>query len=224
MTGLPRVVTFDVNGTLSDLAPLADRLAEVGARPELLPVWFAGVLRDGLGLTAAGGYADFAGVASGALTTLLSTEAAVDRPVHDAVEHVVAGFGGLDVHPDVPGGMRALADAGSRLITLTNGSAESTAGLLDRAGLGNLVERCLSVAAVRRWKPAPEPYLYAARECDADPGAMMLVAVHPWDVDGAHRAGLRACWLNRDGATYPPHLTAPDITVSAVPELAAALA
>ena len=31
----------------------------------------------------------------------------------------------------------------------------------------------------------------------------MLVAVHPWDIDGASRAGLVTAWLNRSGGPYP---------------------
>jgi len=43
----PSVVVFDVNETLSDMAPMAERFAEVGA-PELAArLWFAVLLRDG---------------------------------------------------------------------------------------------------------------------------------------------------------------------------------
>jgi 2-haloacid dehalogenase len=51
----------------------------------------------------------------------------------------------------------------------------------------------------------------------------MLVAVHPWDIDGAHRAGMRTAWLNREGAPYPAVHTSPEITVNSLPELAEAL-
>jgi 2-haloacid dehalogenase len=49
----------------------------------------------------------------------------------------------------------------------------------------------------------------------------MLVAVHPWDVDGAARAGLATAWVDRDGAPYPAYFTAPDLTVGSLTELAA---
>ena len=52
------------------------------------------------------------------------------------------------------------------------------------------------------------------------PADATLVAVHPWDIDGAARAGLRTAWINRTGALYPAHLTAPDRTVATVAELA----
>ena len=37
---------------------------------------------------------------------------------------------------------------------LTNGSAASAEGLLERAGIADPVERNLDVSAVGRWKPA----------------------------------------------------------------------
>jgi 2-haloacid dehalogenase len=73
------------------------------------------------------------------------------------------------------------------------------------------------------WKPAPGSYLYAAAECGVAAGELMLVAVHPWDVDGAARAGLATVWLNRTGAPYPSYLTAPDLAVGSLPELATRL-
>ncbi len=49
----PSVIVFDVNETLSDMAPLAARFADVGAPDLLAKVWFASVLRDGFALAAA---------------------------------------------------------------------------------------------------------------------------------------------------------------------------
>ncbi len=64
-------------------------------------------------------------------------------------------FAELDVHPDVAEGMHRFAQAEARMVTLSNGAAEVAEKLLERAGLADLVERCLSLDEVRRWKPAP---------------------------------------------------------------------
>jgi 2-haloacid dehalogenase len=48
----------------------------------------------------------------------------------------------------------------------------------------------------------------------------MLVAVHPWDVDGAARAGLRTAWIDRGGSRYPTHLLAPELTATSITDLA----
>jgi len=218
----PEVVVFDVNETLSDLTPMGQRFVDIGAPELLAKVWFASLLRDGFALTAVGSSEGFATLAEGALRGVL-TGVALDRNVDDAVEHVMAGFPTLPVHPDVPDGVRALRKLGLRLVTLSNGSTEVAERLLSEAGVRDQFERLMSVEQAGVWKPAPGAYDYAARSCDVPPAAMMLVAVHPWDIDGAARAGLRTAWLNRLDALYPPYFSAPDCTAASLPELAAKL-
>ncbi|NUQ98654.1 MAG: hypothetical protein HOY79_19570 [Streptomyces sp.] len=46
----PLLLVFDVNETLSDLAPLRHRFEDFGASADLMPLWFAGILRDGFAL------------------------------------------------------------------------------------------------------------------------------------------------------------------------------
>lgn len=216
------VIVFDVNETLSDMSPMAARFADVGAPEHLAKLWFASLLRDAFALTAAGTAEGFATLADGALRTVLAG-VDLDRDVDGAVEHVLAGFMELSVHDDVPDGVRALRADGLRLTTLSNGSASVAEGLLGRAGLRDEFERILSVEQAGVWKPAPGSYAYAARECGADPADMVLVAVHPWDIDGAARAGLATAWINRTGAPYPGYATPPDHTVAGLDELAPAL-
>jgi 2-haloacid dehalogenase len=220
----PRVLALDINETVSDLSGLIPRLEEVGARGHLLQTFFASALRDGFALTAAGGYADFATVAQASLRSLLAAEPSVSRDPGDAAAHVLAGMAELSLHEDVRPGLERLDRAGIRLVALTNGSADTTRQLLERGGVASHVERCLSVEEVHRWKPAPEPYRMAAERCGVEAEEMMLVAVHPWDVHGAKRAGLRAAWINRDGASYPEHLIPPDLSCPGFDALADALA
>ena len=223
MTAPLSVIVFDVNETLSDMSPMGGRFAAVGAPRELSPVWFASLLRDGFALAAAGDNQGFAGIGAAVLRELFAG-VELDRPLEDAVQHVMDGFGSLGVHPDVPGGIRPLADAGFRLVTLSNGSARIAGKLLDDAGIRDAFEALLSVEDAPAWKPARSSYEYAAAATGAAPGEMMLVAVHPWDIHGAARAGLRTAWLNRSGHGYPAHFAAPDVTVAALTELPAALA
>lgn len=216
----PAVVIFDVNETLSDQSSLRDRLVEVGAPADLLPEWFNGVLRDGMALTAAGGYADFAELARAGLRALLPARAGLS-PSEELIEHVVAGFHRLDVHPDVAGGVRALHGTGIRLLTMTNGSTEITEALLDRAGLREYFDLHLDVRGPRRWKPAPAAYQYAVEKAGVAADQAMLVAVHPWDVDGALRAGLRGGWIRRGRSVsaYPAAMVAPTINANDLVEL-----
>jgi 2-haloacid dehalogenase len=219
----PTVVVFDVNETLSDMSPMADRFARVGAPPDLAVTWFASLLRDGFALTAAGQQARFADIGRGLLRGMLrdhGAEGREDETVDEAVERVMAGFLELGVHPDVPDGIRAMADCGLRLVTLSNGSASVAEGLLARAGLRDRFEACLSVDDAGRWKPHPDAYAYAAQQCGVRAAEMVLVAVHPWDIDGAHRAGLRTAWVNRQAGPYPEHFSRPDVQAPDLVDLA----
>lgn len=220
----PLAVALDVNETLSDMTPLADRFEQVGAPVHLQATWFAGVLRDGFALTAAGGHAEFATVARAALLSLLSGLDGLKLGPAEAAEFVLSGLPELPLHPDVRPGLERMHASGIRSITLTNGSAESSRALLERGGAAGFVEQRLSVEAVGRWKPAPEPYLYAAQRCRVRPEQMMLVAVHPWDVDGARRAGLTTCWINRADSAYPEPFRPGDLECRDFIELADALA
>ena len=213
------VIVFDVNETLSDMAPMADRFADIGAPPHLASLWFAALLRDAFALTAAGSTERFATFAADGVRSVLHG-VECNRSVDEAVQHVLDGFQDLPVHPDVPDGVRALRATGRRLVTLSNGGTAVAEGLLRRAGLRDEFERVLSVEQAGVWKPAPGSYAYAARECGVEPAQMLLVAVHPWDVDGALRAGLGGCWLNRTGAPYPSYCREPTYTVASLPELA----
>ncbi len=214
----PSVVVFDVNETLSDMASLGARFEQVGAPASLRATWFASVLRDGFGLTAAGAPLPFGQIAAGVLAPVLAEAGVAD--VDAAVDHVMAGMQELEVHGDVPEGVRALHGAGLTLITLTNGATATTDGLLTRAGLREHFDRLLSVEDAGAWKPARAAYEHAVRETGRPAGELLLVAVHPWDIDGAARAGMQTAFVNRTGRPYPGYFTAPTHTVAALPELA----
>lgn len=215
----PSLVVFDVNETLSDMSPLAVRFEEVGAPNLMAPTWFAELLRDGFALTVCGVAEPFARLAAETLRLKLESQD-LDRDLDEAVEHVLSGFAGLALHPDVPEGLNALADLGVRLVTLSNGSAQVAQTLLEHAGVRPLFERLLSVEEAGIWKPASGAYDYALAECGVDAEDAMLVAVHPWDINGAARAGLGTAWVNRAEGRYPAYFTAPDLSVTSLPELA----
>ncbi len=214
----PVVVVFDVNETLSDLAPMRDRFADIGLDPLLVRAWFAGALRDGMALAAHGDRAPFAELARESLRAVLLESG---RPVdEEGVEHVMAGFLALPVHPDVVPGMRALHAAGVRLVTLSNGAVAVAERLLEAAAVADVVEQMLSVEQAGFFKPDPRAYAFAVESCGIDPGDAMLVAVHPWDTDGALRAGLQAAWVNRGDGHHPACFREPTLTVASLVELA----
>ena len=210
MPGQLDVVVLDVNETLSDMEPLRARFTDVGAPAHLLDTWFASTLRDGFALAASGAARPFPQVAAAVMRGLLSQCPGLRVPLEPAVGQVLAGFPELDVHPDVPAGLRLLVAGGLRLVTLTNGSLTQSQGLLERAGLAALVEQRLSVDDAGRWKPHPDAYAYAARQCGVPLERCAMVAVHPWDLWGASQVGMTTGWVDRQGSPWPEVFTAPD--------------
>jgi 2-haloacid dehalogenase len=69
------------------------------------------------------------------------------------------------------------------------------------------------------WKPHPDSYAAAAAALHAAPEQLTMVAVHPWDLDGAGRAGYRTVWINRHGSPWPDSLRRPDHEVPSFTEL-----
>ncbi|WP_105034565.1 haloacid dehalogenase type II [Cryobacterium aureum] len=213
------VIVFDVNETLSDMSPMEERFVEVGAPGYLARIWFASLLRDGFALAAAGSRAKFSVVGAEMLHAVF-LDVSLARPLDEAVAHVLHGLGELKLHSDIVGGVRALTDAGYRLATLSNGSAELAQNLLSAAAIRADFEALLSVEDAPAWKPVGTAYHYAADVLGVQPADMLLVAVHPWDIHGAAQAGLRTAWLNRTGAIYPSYFATPDYTAPTLSELA----
>ena len=185
-------------------------------------LWFTSVLRDGLALAAAGSIDTFAHIGAETLRGLVAN-LSIDRDIDAAIDHVLEGFMALRSTPTSPaafGPCGLPACAWSPCPTAPPPSADA---LLGSAGLRAEFERLLSVEDAGAWKPAPGAYQYAGRMCGTALADMVLVAVHPWDIDGAARAGMATAWLNRTGLPYPGHFTPPAHTIESLEELAGVL-
>ncbi len=214
----PRIVAFDVIETLFDTKPLDPLLSSTGLPEGSLPVWFARFLRDAFALEVIGEYRPFREVAAASLQALLLEHRLEGES--EKIDKVLSGFADLPPHPDVRPAFQALRDAGVRIITLTNGSAETTGKMLAKAGLEGFVEQTLSIDQVKHWKPARAVYLYAAKAMKVEPHEMALIAAHDWDTGGAGRAGLSTGGIMRAGKHFSTALPAPDVVGNTLVEVA----
>jgi 2-haloacid dehalogenase len=218
MSRRPAVVAFDVIETLMSLEPLRGRLTDIGQPPPLLEAWYTRTLRDGMALSATGDFARFTDVAEAALHALTHFTISDEQAAH-----VMAGFPELPAFPDALPAITTLTEAGVRVACLTNGSASLVSSFLDRAGLGSLVVRVVSVEEVYRWKPAGVVYRYAAEVLGVSPDLMAMVAAHDWDCHGAKRAGLTTGWVSRKSGGFGAPFAAPDVVGEDLTEVAAKL-
>lgn len=216
MTG---TLVFDVNETLSDLSPMGRAFESVGAAPELAATWFASVLRDGFALQVTGDTAEFSAIAGECARIALAGQR-LTVSLEEAVTAVLSALRSLRVHDDVVPGIRALHESGYRLVTLSNGAATLAESLMTGAGIVDCFDLLLTVEGRSGWKPAPASYARLADELKEPLSELTLVAVHPWDIHGASRAGMGTVWLSRDGGRYPAHFARPTRTVASIGALA----
>ena len=216
----PTLLVFDVNETLSDMSPMGQRFEDVGAPAHLAKTWFAGLLRDGFALTAVNASEPFARLAAEALRISLHGLSLNREHRGRRSSTSWPGSPASGCMPMSRTGSSALSGLGIRLVTLSNGAASVAEELFDRAGIRDHFEALLSVEQAGTWKPAAGAYAYALEQCGVDPMDAMLVAVHPWDIDGAARAGLATAWIDRTGGPYPGYFRTPDLAPRSLVELA----
>ena len=206
---MPRVIVFDVNETLLDVSALAPHFERLFGDARVLREWFATVLLYSEVLTLAGPYAPF-GAIGGAAVEMMAAARGVTITPGDRTA-LVTGMLTLPPHPEVIDSLALLRDAGFRLAALSNSAADALTRQLDHADLSPFFEKVLSVGDVQRFKPAPEPYLHAARQLGVEPADMRMVAAHAWDVHGAMRAGCAGAFVARPGQALFPLTPPPDI-------------
>ena len=213
----PEVVAFDAIGTMFPLDPMRPSLMALGLPSAGLETWYATAVRDALALTASGDFKPFFTVMEGALDQVLGEQDLA--PPRAARQALLAQFKHLPARRDARNALCLVAQAQMRPILLTNGSEASTKFLLRQAGLAGLVERIVSVEDIKLFKPRSEVYAHAARQCRVRLSRMALIAVHPWDINGAKAAGCIGAYVTAD-RPFVSTMRAPDLQA---PSLSAAV-
>jgi 2-haloacid dehalogenase len=207
-----RVIVFDVNETLLNVRHLEPMFESAFGDRGALKEWFSLLLLHSEAATLAGPYFDFGTLAMAALDMLGASRQVTLSGRHK--EEVLQGILSLPPHKEVAGALGKLRGAGFRLVTLTNSSQKTVEQQNRNAGSSEFFERNFSVDAIRRYKPAPEPYRMVASELNLPPDRLRLVAAHAWDVMGAMQAGCAAAFVSRPGRVLFPLTPAPDIVGS----------
>lgn len=204
-----RVIAFDVNETLLDLRALdavfEDTLGDRAFRPQ----WFQTMLQLAFVGTITGRYVDFTAAQHAALRVIAARGAI--RVSAEQSERIVGAMRRLPAHPDAVPALDRLRGAGRTLITLTNSPLDVVEDQLRFAGIRDRFAHVTSADEVKRLKPAPEPYRYAAERAGTDVGGLRLVAAHAWDIAGALAAGAAAAFVKRPGMALDPEGQRPDV-------------
>lgn len=207
---MPRVIVFDVVETLLDLSALDPFFADLFGDPSAREAWFTQLLQNALVSTVVGEYRNFEVLGLSALT-MLAEKRGVEVSLADRARlqgHLLK----LPAHPDALPALERLREEGYRLATLTNSVGLAGESELRFAGLRDFFEQALSADSVKRLKPAPEPYRYAAEKLGVEPGGFWMVAAHAWDMAGAANAGCHTAFVGRPSQGLDPGAPKPDVT------------
>jgi len=140
--------------------------------------------------------------------------------IDDAYALFYATRNEVELYADVVESLPSIARR-HRIVALTNGTAD-----LRHIGLMDHFQGVVFARDVGCAKPDRRIFAHACELLGVDAGSVWHVGDDvDLDVVGAHHAGLRAVWLNRDGREWPyPGGPQPDLTVRDLAELDAWLA
>lgn len=217
----PKMVAFDIIGTVFPLEPLRPSIVALGLPAAGLEGWFAAGCRDAFAMAAVGDFAPFKTVLEAALDVVLA-EQGLDAPASKR-QALVDQLATLDARDGAREAFMLLADVGIAVMALSNGAKSATGALLERSGLIDLVQDVVSVDEVKLAKPRGEVYAHAAQKAGIDRAELALVAAHPWDINGAASAGLVTAYLAAD-RPYSRVMRKPDIEALTLPEIGRQLA
>ena len=198
---------FDIFGTVLDLTgslegPTGRFLEELGSDltgAEFYPQWRARQrieqFQDSLIMLGHSGYLE---TCRRALAYALRANGIEFEP--EQVERFMSVWQDLSPYPDSLEGLGRLSGK-YRLVALSNGEP----GYLSHLARNRIrfdFDRIISVNEAGAFKPHPSVYRTAARLLDAEPGEVMMVAAHSFDIMGARACGFRGAYVNRYNLPY----------------------
>lgn len=217
---------FDAYGTLFDVNSAARRVAAEPGQDRLAAVWpqlAADWRRKQLDYswlrTIADRHCDFWQVTQDALDWAMAA-AGLDDPALRT--RLLALYWEIEAYPEVHAMLRTLKDRGLHTAILSNGAPDMLRAAVTIAGLTDLLDDVLSVAAVQVFKPHDRVYDLVGERFQCRRDAVLFASSNGWDAAGAAGYGFRTVWVNRDGAPMdrlyatPQHVM-PDL--SSLPEL-----
>lgn len=213
-----RSYIFDAYGTLFDVhAAISRHRSRVGADAERISeLWRTKQLEYTWTLTAMGRYEDFERLTERSLDYALSRFGKNDPALR---ADLLASYQQLDAYPDAKDTLAALKQSGAKTGILSNGSPKMLENAVNAAGLAEMLDHCLSVHELARYKPRREVYETVTSAVQAKPEEIVFVSSNRWDIAGAANFGFKPVWVNR--AKLPDEY--PDLKPLAVIDALAAI-
>ncbi len=131
----------------------------------------------------------------------------------DGVDEFMQVYMDLQPYPDAIEGLRSLG-ARYKLVALSNGEQWYLERLLEN-NVPVEFDAIISVDQVGAFKPAPGIYRKAVQRLKCEPGEIMMVAAHSFDILGAQACGFKGAYVNRyqlptEDSEYQPEIIVND--------------
>jgi len=221
---MPKVLAFDVYGTLIDTQGVVTRLRDFvgGKAEEFSRVWREKQLeysfRRGLMRT----YETF-GVCTSQALDYTSTWLGVELTRNQKAA-LLAEYRRLPAFDDVKESLEGLKADGHSLYAFSNGTADAVETLLVTAGIRDLFDGVVSVDDRQTFKPNPDVYEHLLNTTAATAGDTWLISSNPFDVIGAVSYGLSSAWVQRSNKSiFDPWGIEPTLTIKTLREFGSAL-
>ena len=128
----------------------------------------------------------------------------------EQIDELMKAYQGLTPFQDSIDGLKRLGTK-YQLVILSNGEGRYLEHLVkNRIGID--FHAILSAELVGQFKPHPSVYRFAAKSLELEPGQIMMVASHSFDILGARHSGFRGAYVNRYGLPYDESEYRPDLT------------
>jgi 2-haloacid dehalogenase len=188
---------FDAYGTVFDVHSAVARHANsVGdAAAEISDLWRSKQLEYSWVHSLMRRHVDFWELTNRALKYALAFHKINDDQLRHAL---LQSYLALDAYEDTPIFLRKLRQADIKTAILSNGSPFMLQHAVKSAGIGGLIDQCLSIEEVGVYKPDAAAYQLALAALKMQsPNEACFFSSNAWDVAGAHAFGFRAFWVNR---------------------------
>ncbi|MEP3055365.1 haloacid dehalogenase type II [Ascidiaceihabitans sp.] len=195
---------FDAYGTLFDVAAAARQAAIEpdfsqikDSWPQLADHWRQKQLQYTWLRAISNAHTDFWEVTQDGLDWALEKMGVADDPALRT--RLLNLYWELQAYPEVPAMLTALKAGGMNTAILSNGSPKMLEGAVQSAGIGNVLDICLSVESVGIFKPDTRVYDLVGAHFGCAKDEVLFVSSNGWDAAGAAGYGFTTAWVNRAG-------------------------
>jgi 2-haloacid dehalogenase len=193
---MTQAYVFDAYGTLFDVHSAVRKHADsVGPDADLVSdVWRQKQLEYSWTRTLMDRYLDFWDLTEQALDFALAKVPTANK---DAKKKLLDAYWHLECFDEVPTVLTKLKETGKKVAILSNGSSGMLLAAVKSAGLSDLVDDCISVDRIGRFKAVPAVYQMVLDDYQISAHDVSFQSSNRWDIAAASAFGFQTVWCNR---------------------------